>query len=117
MTAQHDEGADARHAGEAGFFARLAERYDGFEHLFQHEEPAEAETLCGLGERGTPSCNNCLANVKAPDPHPNPDPTPNPSPKPTPGQRQGADSCASFFHPPPLVTTVRPSPPPASSLS
>ena len=27
MTAQHDEGADARHAGEAGFFARLAQWY------------------------------------------------------------------------------------------
>lgn len=49
---------------EVGFFRRLASRYQGFEHLFQHDAD-DATTLCGLGERGTPSCNNCLGNIKA----------------------------------------------------
>ena len=38
--------------------------HQGFEHLFQHDEE-DATALCGLGERGTPTCNNCLGNIKA----------------------------------------------------
>ena len=49
---------------EIAFFQRLTGRYAGFEHLFQHE-PTDNETLCGLGERGTPMSNNGLAHIKA----------------------------------------------------
>ena len=38
--------------------------HQGFEHLFQHDEE-DATALCGLGERGTPTCNNCLGHIKA----------------------------------------------------